>query len=243
VLNQADMILVPNDAIADLLSQNGVTAPVKTLPPAVNLSRFEFENAAERNIFKRYYGVRDEENYCLTCGDYGDKAVRNNLKEIARACPKVRFFFFGTKKHGQGSAFSLRHYAFRSPKNISWNLITEDDVYRSAMLNATCYLLLDNCHPDCTTLYDAFAAKTQVVALGDQRFNPILKNKETCFLASSPAKAAKLISSLSKGGDNSTIMAGYLLAKQSSLANLGKKLKAVYADLLKDKPVVEDITK
>ncbi|OPZ37150.1 MAG: Processive diacylglycerol alpha-glucosyltransferase [Tenericutes bacterium ADurb.BinA155] len=233
-LSKADLILVPNDAVASSLNENKLTAPVKVLPPCVNLSRFEFANTAERNVFKRYYGVRDEEKYVMSCGDYGDHELIEKLKSIALGCPSVKFFFFGTKKHGAFSPFLLNHYKRHAPKNLLFNPIAEDDVYRSAMLNASAYLLLDEAHPDCTTLYDAFAAKTQVVAYGDQRFNPILKNKENCYIAASPGKAAKLIESLSKGEVKSTIMAGYLIAKQNALPNLAKKLKAVYTSLLED---------
>jgi 1,2-diacylglycerol-3-alpha-glucose alpha-1,2-glucosyltransferase len=233
-LSKADLILVPNEAVASLLGENTLTAPVKVLSPCVNLSRFEFANTAERNVFKRYYGVRDEDKYVMSCGDYGDKDLLKELKSIAIACPRVKFFFFGTRKHGTLHGFLLNHYRRHAPKNLIFNPIAEDDVYRSAMLNASAYLLLDEAHPDCTTLYDAFAAKTQVVALGDQRFNPILKNKENCYIATSPLKAAKLIESLSKGEVKSTIMAGYLIAKQNALPNLAKKLKTVYASLLEE---------
>jgi len=240
VLAKAAAVLCPNEVIAASIKDQGVTAPIKILPPSVNLTRFEFASPAERNVFKRYFGIRDEEKYVVSAGDYADRKVLDLLKEIAGLCPKVKFFFFGTKKHGALYALQLRHYTRKAPKNLCFNPIVEDDVYRSAMLNASCYLLLNNAHPDCQTLFDAFAAKTQVVAYGNQKCNPILKNKENCYIVSSPQKAAKLIESLSQGLEKATIMQGYLLAKQNSLSSLAKKLKAVYADLLKETDNMED---
>lgn len=240
VLSKADLVLCPNDSIASSLKEQGVAAPIKVLPPSVNLTRFEFASLAERNVFKRYFGIRDEDKYVIATGDYGDRKILDLLKEIATMCPKVKFFFFGTKKHGAIYSIQLKNYTRKAPKNLRFNPIVEDDVYRSAMLNASCYLLLNESHPDCQTLFDAFASKTQVVAYGNQKCNPILKNKENCYIVSSPQKAGKLIESLSQGLEKSTIMQGYLLAKQNSLPNLAKKLKAIYADLLKENVNMED---
>ena len=141
VLSKADLVLCPNDSIASSLKEQGVAAPVKVLPPSVNLTRFEFASLAERNVFKRYFGIRDEDKYVIATGDYGDRKILDLLKEIATMCPKVKFFFFGTKKHGAIYSIQLKNYTRKAPKNLRFNPIVEDDVYRSAMIPAGMYLL------------------------------------------------------------------------------------------------------
>lgn len=242
-LNKASLVLCPNEPFLEKLKKDGVTAPMKILIPFVNLKRFEFTSNGERDIFKRYFGVKDEDRFVVVTGDYAEKNNLALLKNIALGAPEVRFFFFGSAKRGFGNYMALRKLNKKAPKNLSFSPLLEDDVYRSALANACCYLLLDNEHPDCESLLDAFAARTQVVAFGKQVYNPFLKDRLNCYKAQSAEEASSIIFALSQGSLKATIIAGYQEAEKHSLDKQAAKLKTLYSLLLNGSQAKEDSQK
>lgn len=234
-LRNADLILVPNQQVKDKLIKEGLHNQMDVLPPFVNLSRFEFSTSAEKDVFKRYFGIKDEERYVLATGDFSKKEHLEVFKQIAAACPNNKFLYFGTSKKSFAVSRLIKKLSKKSPINLFIEPLVEDDVYRSALANASCYVLLGDEYPDCGSLFDAFAAKTQVIAYGKQDFNPVLKDKVDCYKALNVPKAAKLITSLSHGKAKETIIAGYEEAKNHSLSLNASSLAKEYEKLLNQK--------
>ena len=67
------------------------------------------------------------------------------------------------------------------PKNVSLESLVADDIYRSALLRASIYLVLDDI-PDVIGVMDAFSASCQVVCLGKQPLDDLLIDQKTCYM-------------------------------------------------------------
>ena len=59
MLDQADLVLVPDERMKAFAIDAGVQGPIEVLEPAVRMNRFS-KNAAEKRIFRRYFGVPAE---------------------------------------------------------------------------------------------------------------------------------------------------------------------------------------
>lgn len=230
MLNEADLVLVPNEAALELGRRLGVTSTIKVLEPAVRMNRF-FKRSTEAKIFRRYFGVRPRVKTVVAVGSYDDIKTIAFIKKVARECPDLEFYFFGA--HNRYDVLRLAKSAarIRRTRNLHFKDAVQDDVYRSALMDSVAYISNDSLRPDPVAPLEAFAAKTQVVALSSPSPNPLLVEGESCFFFPSPEAMAKYLASLNYPGAKSTIESAYAIAKAHNLVSFGTKLKGYYEAL------------
>jgi hypothetical protein len=140
VLEAADLILVPSLGAKKALIQAGIKNPhFALLPSGVNMTRFEKTDPVETGVVYRYLRFPQNEKYVLSVGDYEDNEVLEKFTSVAKALPKIRFYFSGIKR-GIGSEALLKKLNRETPENCHFLDLLEDDVFRSAMINASVYL-------------------------------------------------------------------------------------------------------
>jgi len=231
MLLNADLVLVPGQHFVDLLSTEIPSCKARVMEPYVNLERFEL-NHVEKSIFPRYFRLRQNERYAVSVGDYSHKHALKLLKEIAKASPEIKFFFFGYIRRQDIGAAMRNYIRYRMPKNVILRPLAEDDVYRSALINAEMYLVLDQTRPDCFATVDAFAAKTSIIAYGQQSNNSLLSPGDKAFLVESVEEFKKAFSSIYEGKNKKFIISGRNYANNHSLVEGGIALKNLYENLL-----------
>lgn len=237
-LLRADLILVPDSETKRLLEKEGVTAKIVILEPTVNLARFEFVSQAEKSIFKRYFSIKEGDMYVVAVGESGKKGSLECFESLAEKNPNIRFFVLFNKNRSPISAIDARRKNAKSPKNLIFSPLVEDDVYRSALLGASAFVKYGGSH-DAVSIYEAFASKTPLIAIGSELPYPFLKNGKNCLAYRNAEEVPSLEISLSKESIRETIITAYRQARDNALPIFGKKLKACYQELLNQK---EDIT-
>lgn len=232
MMNKADLVFVPTEGLAELARKEGVKTKIEVLDVGVNLERFSAKSI-EANVFPRYFRVRPEEKFVICVGSYDDEKTLKSLKKIASLTPKMNFYFFGARRH---FPFYLPSHKYKkgSPSNLIYEPIVEDDVYRSALMHCVSYLLLDDEHPDQMALMDAFASGAEVVAIGEQKANPILENGKNCLLFKDEKEASLGLARLYLEKDKAIIMAGYAIAERCALPCFAKQLKEAYEETLQN---------
>jgi hypothetical protein len=233
-LNHADWILVPNEELRKIAIGQGVSAPIEVAEPSVNLARF-VDNAMEKDIFPRYFGIRPGQAIAVACGSYQDKTVIKRIMAIAKLCPEIQFYFFGSARGLFSTGTVAAHYNRQAPANLKFESIVEDDVYRSAQIRADYYLSLSPEHPDSVFLLEAFAAKTQVLGYGKQKKEPLLIDGKTGYLYDDVESLSEGLRSFYRGEGKSTIITAYSVAKEHALSSGAAQLRAVYEKLLENK--------
>ena len=232
MLNDADLILVPSLSAKNLLFQCGFQSQnIEVLAPGVNLARFEELDPLEAQIFPRYFKLPKDAKYAMSVGDLEDKKTIEKAKFLAELTPNIIFFFFGsTSKIGEGGLKKLNK---QSPGNLRFCGVTEDDVYRSGISGATCFIEYGESISQPVEELEAMAVKVPIIHIGKTRGSGILQGGINCYAPSDVTEAAKTIDSLSTSKDNAIIMQGYKMARENSLSVLGEKLKGLYESLIK----------
>lgn len=229
-LNEADLVLVPDHRMKGFASLSGVTSRIEILEPAVRMNRFS-NTAIEKPIFLRYFGIKPETKTVVATGSYRDKKTLNLIKNVAKACPNLQFYFFGAKSII--NAITLTKKTNR-PKNLHFMDLVQDDIYRSALMNSVAYISNDSVRPDPIGPLEAFASKTQVVAFTSIHPNPLLKEGESCFFFDNAEEMGKYLASLNSPFCKSTIEPAYAIAKAHNLVSYGQNLKGYYEALLQE---------
>lgn len=227
-LNASDLVLVPNEPLKELAIKLGVKNRIEVFPFCLAQSKFDKRNN-DKDIFPRYFSIREEEKVAICTGSFKDKAKLSSLYRIASSCPDYRFFFFGTDM-GKWLTY-LKVKGIARPKNVSLESLVVDDIYRSALLRASIYLILDDT-PDVIGTMDAFSASCQVVCLGKQPFSDLLIDKKTCYMFENEEKISSFLEMMYQEKANNTIILTSSLAKKYSLAKGGEILEGYYLSLL-----------
>lgn len=233
MLLDADLVLVPSERMKAFAEGAGVTTRIEVLEPAVRINRFS-NTADEAKIFRRYFRIRPEEKIVVATGTYYDKKAFNLIKKTVKACPNLSFYFFGSTYDNDRFGVFRFIRGFGKPRNLHFQNIVQDDIYRSALMNSLAYIATVSSRPSAIGPMEAFASKTQVVAFESARSNPLLKEGESCYFFKTPEEMGKYLSSLNSGIAESTIISAYAIAKSHNLIHHGDKLRKLYGSLLKE---------
>ena len=195
MLEIADLILVPGEGLRRYLEDLGLQAKVRVLRPTVDLHRFNGPSK-ETMIFPRYFTLPPNAKTVIATGSYADKKSLNFIKNVAKACPKIEFYYFGVFPKRDHLGLSRAVSLVKKPNNLHLLRTVQDDIYRSGILNCIAYISNDSMRPDAIRPLEAFAAKTQVVVIGPEREgteNLLLREKETCFYFKTPEEMAEYL--------------------------------------------------
>ncbi len=231
ILELADLIFVPNDSGKELVAKEFPSKHIEIVTPGVNPLRFEFAETVSDLSFCRYERFSRCEKYYLTVGNYADSETVKSLIAIAKLAPHTRFFFLGG---GVGSKASpLKTLNKKSPGNLSFLPIINEDLYCSALKNASGLLLFDSIMENTMAVLEAFASKTPVFHIGDlNKSDAVKKYPDIIKNFNSDKEIADFITSFDKSSYEETIMKGYQVAEENNLLTLGKKLNELYKSLI-----------
>ena len=232
LLSESDLVIVPNVFCMDFVRAQGLKCRMEVLSAGVNLARFEEADPDEKNVFFRYFRLPPETTYCLSVGDFDDPDVKKSIEQIAFLIPSLKFIFLGIGKRGRYGGPAVAKLNKAAPSNLQYSDLVEDDVYRSALINAKAVILFDGSHPDNLTALEAMAAKVQIFALGTIAFPDLLVNKVNAYSFLQASELAKSLQSHCLGKLKSTIIEGYKTATANSLVANGAKLRSYYESLL-----------
>lgn len=230
LLEEADLIFVPTEADKDLLTDCGFAHKrISVVTPGINLTRFERPSEIQKVVFRRYMRLKENEKYFLTLGGYDDKDTIEQLIYIAEKMPDMRFFFIGENQGGESVSTRLNK---KTPRNITFSGLVEDDIYCAGMLGAEAFLLFSTMKTDELPCLEAMAAKTQIVHVGPLKNKRLLVDEVNCLAYDNEDDAVTALKMISQGLMTGTTLEARKIAMNHSLKNLGAVLKKEYESLL-----------
>lgn len=229
ILNRVTLVIVPTEEGRIILKHAGVETPIRVLSEGVNLSRFDQTKELEKQVFLRYYHLEKGSKLVVTVSDYEKDSGLADLASIARKRPDAEFYYFGRKKFFMPRA--IRHVIKSAPKNCHFNDIVDDDLYRSALMNANVCFLPGYKKGGTVTLLDAMAARCQIIARENAVYGDMLINKKHAYLCKNTTECEKRLSSYLDGFLEKTTDYAYELAKSKDLKKIGASLKDIYDSL------------
>ena len=229
-LNKASLITVPSLEAKEMLIEAGVTSEIEILLPGVNISRFDFSRSDEKEIFFRYFRENKSKKLVVAVGEYDNNMDGiNAFINAAKKCPDTIFYYFGSEAiPGILQSFKISRLIKKAPSNVKFKGLVPDDVYRSAMMNACIFMLPGYKTTGVVNIFDAMAAKCQIIARDKALFEGILQNGKTAYVAEYSETLTALVVDYLNGKIKPTIDEAYILAVDNSLENFGHKLKWLY---------------
>ncbi|NCA97008.1 MAG: hypothetical protein EOM77_02340 [Bacteroidia bacterium] len=232
ILNKVNVVIVPSASGQKFLVEQGVKTKIIVLSPGVNIARFEKNDQVEADLFYRYFRLNKDAKTVVAFGQYDSKEEIRNIVEIAQACPQFKFLYFGQSKHMLLLSGKIRRLLRKSPKNVKFNPIIPEDVYRSVMMNANVFLIVNRNKYNAITMLDAMAAKCQIIGLGPIKYDAKVLKKGYAYIADTLPIVAESIKKYFAGELPPTATKAYAIAKAESLTEIGKELEKIYRSLI-----------
>lgn len=235
VLNKADLVLVPTETSRNLLLDSGVTSDIQICVPGVGASRFDFKREDEKDIFFRYFGEERNKKIVLALGEYTENMDGvNAMIEAAKKCPTAVFYYIGCDNSAKKS-WKLKRILKKAPKNIKFKGIVPDDVYRSALMNASIFLFSGYRPMGVISIEDAMAAKCQIIVRKQAIYPELLKDGETAYIAEFSETIASLIKDCLEGKIKPTIENAYKEIQKNDYSKFGEQLMWFYRQQIERK--------
>jgi len=232
-LNKVDLVMVPCEANIDLLMSHGVTTPIKVVKPGVNLARFDFSRDDEKEIFYRYFREDPKKKLVIAIGKYDNKM--NGLSSFVTAAKKCHdsiFYYVGRVTKPTSLSIKFKKIVKNTPSNVHFVTNMPDDVYRSALLNATVFMLPGYKASGVISTYEAMAAKCQIVARKSCCFEGVLKEGENALVGEFSETLSSLTKDTLDGKIKPTTLKAYQEVSSQTLAKFGNELKEIYQELI-----------
>lgn len=229
LLNEADIILVPNTSCRDLLVNQGITTEVRTMMPGINLSRFNFSRDDEKDIFNRYFRRITDKKMVVGFGDQ-----INNIKaftafiKIAKALPNIDFYYISPSINERKLRRRALLHGIKCPKNCTTVNLMNDDLYRSALMNASMVIFPGFHTAGACSLADAMAAKCQIVLRKNNLIEPIVEDKVTALFGENDEQLVEITKKYFDNEIKPTIDAAYELISARTLDKFGAELIKIY---------------
>jgi 1,2-diacylglycerol-3-alpha-glucose alpha-1,2-glucosyltransferase len=231
VLNKVHLILVPNEISKEFLIKEGVTTKISVVPTGVNLSRFDFSREDEKEIFYRYYREDKTKKLIVATGHYDSLSGISAYVAAAKKNPDAIFYYFApdTKK----LSFKTRRLIKNAPKNLKFKSIPSDDIYRSALINASLYVYTGYGVLGVVSLLEAMAARCQIIIREQPMFEDIFKDQDNVYVYKYSETLTSFIKDFLEEKVESTIENAYKYVQTVTIDKVGELLKNSYESLLK----------
>ncbi len=229
-LNSVSRILVPTSKAKEILEEFGVTTKIEVVMPGVNLSRFDISDE-EKNLFYRYFREDTDKKLVVGNGSYDDIDGMGAFINAAKMSPNAIFYFFGQSKTFSKSIISKLEKV--APPNCHFKEIVQDDIYRSALVNASIFVLPCYKNGGIISLLEAMAAKCEIIVRRQDLLEGFIIDGVNGHIGQFSETLVDLIKQCLNGTLKTTIGEAYKQVSQYSLVSFGEKLKQVYEDVNK----------
>ncbi len=230
VLELATLIIVPTVSGKTILTHLGVTTPIEVLSEGIIKGRFNQEHELEKGIFARYCGYNPNRKLVIANGRYSQESGLPDYIQIARQFPDVDFYYFGPQPTLWSFWFFKKEYR-QAPNNVHLKKTVHEDVYRSALLNASAFMLPSYYPAGTVSVLDPMLSKTQIIARRDAVYPDLVIDKITGYIGDSNHDLEKTLRHYLDGKIASTIEVAYQKALEVDLDIIAKKLKDIYETL------------
>ena len=231
-LNNASTILVPSNGAKQILLSYGVKSQIRVCLPGVNLNRFNFQKEEEKELFYRYFREDKNKKIVIANGSYDSIEGIGAFINAAKACPNAVFYFFGQSKSSLSAKSQINKLEKMSPKNAHFKEVVPDDIYRSALINASVFMLPCYRYGGVISILEALAAKCEVVIRSQDLLNDIIIDGINGRVGQFSETLVELCKGCLSNTIKNTVTDGYNFVLKYSLNSVGEELKSIYEETL-----------
>lgn len=229
--NKADAIITPTPYSKKLLQNYGITLPIYPISNGIELARYE-PDIEKIRAFRKYFSLKENDKVVMGVGLLFKRKGLLDFIEAARRLPQYKFIWFGDVNH-LVVTHDILEAIDEAPENCLFPGYVKGPIIEGAYSNAQCFFFPSYEETEGIVVLEALASRCPMVVRNIGAYDPWLKNGRNCYMGSTMNDFVTMIQGVVEKTLPDLTEAGYETAKERSLPEIGKQLKAVYESVLK----------
>ncbi|MBO5376689.1 MAG: glycosyltransferase family 4 protein [Bacilli bacterium] len=182
--------------------------------------------------FRKDYGFSKDDKVIMGIGLYIERKGIVDFVELAKRLPEYKFIWFGYSPLAAATAPVRKAVNTKLP-NLFFPGYVEPEVIKSAMSGADLYIFPTLEETEGIPIIEACACKQNAIVRDIKIFDGWLEDGKNVYKAKDVDEFEKKIKDFFDGKLPSVTEEAYKVALERDLKTIGKKLKAVYKEVLK----------
>lgn len=182
--------------------------------------------------FRKEYGLSKNDKVVIAIGLYIRRKGIVDFVELARRMPEYKFIWFGYSSLKAATRDVRRAVNTKLP-NLTWAGYVPQLKIKEAMSGADLYIFPTFEETEGIPIIEACASKQNAIVRDIPIFDEWLEDGKNIYKAKDVDEFEEKIKGILEGKLPSLVEEGYKVAADRDLKTIGKKLKAVYEEVLK----------
>lgn len=230
--SKADLIITPTPYSKMLLESYGyIDAPIIPLSNGINLEEYVYDEANVKE-FKEYFGLKENEKVVIGVGLLFERKGLHDFIEIAKSMPDVKFIWFGTLNKLFRTR-TIKKAIKNKPENVIMPGYIAGNIIKGAFSGADALLFPSYEETEGIVVLEAMASKLPMV-VRDIGVYDHLTHKKDVLKGTNNKEFIKLLEIALNNDMTNMTDAAYEIIKEKDLPIIGKELKEIYQEVLKN---------
>ncbi|WP_071131390.1 glycosyltransferase family 4 protein [Enterococcus timonensis] len=228
---KADCLITPTPYSKELLEGYGINLPIHAISNGINLKRFA-PSPTKEAAFYDYFHLTPQDKVVICVGLFFERKGIIDFVDIARRMPEYTFIWFG---HAPLLSIpkNIRQIVKEDhPENVIFPGYIKGKIIEGAYSAADLFFFPSYEETEGIVVLEALASRQNVLVRDIPVYTPWLKNNENCYMANSNEQFQEKISGIVEGLLPDLKEAGFKVAKERSIEQIGLQLKEVYESVL-----------
>lgn len=223
-----DIVITPTEYSKHILQSYGLERPIYAVSNGIDLEAYQKTPEARRR-FRAVYNFSEEDKVVMSAGHYIERKGIDDFIAAARMLPQYQFIWFGYTPPSLIPA-SIAEAMEHKPDNLQFPGYVDGAHLRDAYAGADLFMFMTHEETEGIVLLEALAGKLPVL-LRDIPIYEDLEDGRVVYKATDTASFVSRCQAILEGRLPDLSEEGYKVAKEKSLLNVGRQLKAIYRQL------------
>ncbi|MGI6735644.1 MAG: Processive diacylglycerol alpha-glucosyltransferase [Tenericutes bacterium ADurb.Bin239] len=226
------IIVTPTPYAKKLLDTYGLNREVVAISNGVDLARFKADNEDKIKKFREFFNLKPDQKVVMTVGLFLARKGLHDLIEIAKDRPAYTFIWFGHTPRAFLSR-KIKKAIRNKPDNVIMPGYIAGDIIEGGFANADVFFFPSYEETEGIVVLEALASKCPLLIRDIPIYEEWLTHGVNCHKGKNNEEFKKLLDDIIAKKTPDTREAGYKVAQERDIKEIGKKLGEVYRRVLK----------
>lgn len=229
-----DYVITPTPYSKKLLEGYGLKNPIAAISNGIEISFFERTKELEKQSkeLRKKYGFTKDDKVVMAIGLYLERKGILDFVELAKRLPEYKFIWFGFTPLYTVPKKIRKAVKTKLPNLVFAGYVPQEEI-KQAMASFNLYLFPTLEETEGIPILEACAMKTPSIIRDIPVFNEWLEDGKNVYKAKDINDFEKKIKAYFNNELKDLTEEGYKVAQDHDIKIIGKKLKKVYEDVLK----------
>ncbi|KAF1305389.1 glycosyltransferase [Enterococcus saccharolyticus] len=232
--SEADRLIAPTIYAKEILESYGIEKPISVISNGIDLASFK-PNQEKEKKFREYFKLEDSQKVVISVGLYFHRKGLLDFVEVARKFPQYTFIWFGHTPLYAVPKEIRQVVQGDHPDNVIFPGYIKGEIIEGAYSNADLFFFPSYEETEGIVLLEALASHQNVLVRDIPVYKGWLEKNKNVYMGQTNDEFQELIAAIIDKKVPDLTEAGFLVAQEKSIENVGLELEKVYQTVLTEK--------